>query len=221
MIEITPAILTDNLESFEMQISELFVFSKVDIDICREDFVNSKTLQISEIAKYIQEYKDVNFGFHLMVANPMEDLSLLTELGFATRELRIYIHQEIFDDSNSDLQEFRTFHWPATWTKGVCLKIETELNDADFYEEFEEIQLMTVEIGKQGGSFNEEVLETKVKRIKELGYSGTISIDGNVNLETADIIKQYPIDRVSVGSYFSSTSEDVRALKQLDQKLNS
>lgn len=214
MTEITPAILTKDIKEFESQISELYVFPKIDIDICREDFAATKTLQLSEVVEYIHQYKDVNFGIHLMVQNPKEDLDFLTENNLSDRPLRIYFHQE------SNLEYLDIFKWPELWSKCVSITLESEPKDFNYYQNFVEVQFMTVEIGNQGGEFQLGKVKSKIDHLKQIGYLGLMSIDGGVNSETAEDIAKLNLDRVSVGSYFANTSEDVEALKELDQKIN-
>ena len=78
---------------------------------------------------------------------------------------------------------------------------------------------MTVEIGSQGGKFQEEVME-KIDELRSLGYSGVVSVDGGVNLNTAKFIKNHNINRVSVGSYFSKSNDIKLARMKLELALN-
>ena len=49
---------------------------------------------------------------------------------------------------------------------------------------------------------------------------GLIALDGGVNIKTAPLLKNYPIDKVSVGSYFSKSNDLQSDLNLLNQTLN-
>src|SRR5690606_33134550 len=87
---------------------------------------------------------------------------------------------------------------------GITVKAETQMQAVEFYNQFPEVQLMTIETGKQGNPFMPAVLE-KSQWLRSEGFTGMISIDGGVSLYTAETIKSYPIDRVSVGSFLSKS----------------
>jgi pentose-5-phosphate-3-epimerase len=53
-----------------------------------------------------------------------------------------------------------------------------------------------------------------------LGYTGRISIDGGVNLTSAEEIKYWEIDRVSVGSFFQKSKDAQLAYMKLQLALN-
>ena len=216
MIEITPAILTNDPSEFSNEIEQLLGFDSIDIDVIRSDFIEGQTtLSLEDVNKLITKYRDrkISWGFHFMVKNPSKDLNELVEMGFSTSEIRVYMQQE------SDLDFMRTFEWPETWRIGISLKLETELKNLEYYSPFDEVQLMSVKVGFQGGDFQSKVFE-KVNKLRELGYKGFISLDGGVNLETAELIKKYLVNRVSVGSYFSKTDQDNKAWEKLDEVLN-
>lgn len=211
MVKITPAILTNDLEEFRSLIKDLSFTDSIDIDIVRPPFVENTTLQIIDIKDFIDTSK-TDLGFHLMVDDPKEDLYNIYNSGIDGHAARIYLHQE------SNLEYLKEFEWPANWLKAVSVKLETDLLNLDFYNQFAEVQFMSIKTGWQGSEFNPKVLD-RIKALRDLGYKGNISVDGGINLETIHLIKDAPINRISVGSYFTKAEDKVRAFKLLEDAL--
>jgi pentose-5-phosphate-3-epimerase len=210
MIEISPAILINDAYLFEKLVSSYSQagFKSVDIDIAEQPFVEHETLPLDEVLAKT-EYPEMNFGWHLMLSRPGKEVEqIIKYYRGTTHQFRIYVHQE------ADIGFLKTFDLFAL-NIGITLKEETQLRELDFYQQFPEVQMMTVPIGSQGGKFDSEAMQ-KVIDLREMGYVGKISLDGSVNLLTAKQLREYDINRVSVGSFFQK-SENL----DLDwQKLN-
>ena len=78
---------------------------------------------------------------------------------------------------------------------------------------------MSIEIGFQGNRFNKKVIK-RVEQLREIGYHKKISLDGGVNLKTANLIKGLKIDRVSVGSFFVRSKNIIKDKLKLEKALN-
>ncbi len=213
MIQITPAILTDDLEAFKSLILKFKDFESIDIDIIRSPFVENKTLQIEEIVGDLEHLSSKSVGLHFMVQDPEKDLIKLKNSNLKDHNLRIYLQQE------SNLKFLNSFDWPKNWSRAVSIKIESNLFDINYYKQFYEVQLMSVTLGWQGSEFQMEVFE-KLVNLKKMGYNGQVSLDGSVNLKTAKIIKDYAVNRVSVGSYFTKADDVSLAKMKLELALN-
>ena len=212
-MQITPAILTSNLDLFKRLLKELEFAHSIDIDITRTPFVSNITLQLEDVVNIIN-YDEQSIGFHLMVNNPIQELDLLLKSPAKDKNIRIYLHQE------SDIDFLDSFDWPQNWSKCLAIKFESSFREIEFYNQFEEIQLMSIETGGQGYAFKPGVVD-KVEELTRLGYFGKISLDGGINLETIENIKNVQIDRISVGSYFQKSQnvkESYRILKESLEK---
>lgn len=202
MINVTPAILTNDIR----EVADLFEryvelgFTSIDIDFAEESFVGNKTVGVKEVLDTISLEVPVSIGFHLMMKNPQDAVEAIMADNTSEDLIRIYVHQEadIGFLEDLDIEEESI---------GVAIMAKSELKDIEYYDNFDEIQLMTIETGKQGNPFLEDVLE-RVEELRDLGFDGDISVDGGINLKTAPLISEYEIDRVSVGSYFQ-TSKDI------------
>lgn len=213
MIEITPAILEPEFDSLLKCLDKFLEFGDIDIDICGKDFAGNETPGVERLltAEKISAYDEI--GFHFMVNDAQNQLDLLLNSYLAQKRLRIYIHQNegFLANLNSKL--------PQNWKLGVYILREEDLESLDYYSSFDEVQLMTVTIGFQGGGFDAKVLE-KVDRLRSLGYNGKVSVDGGVDLDTAKLLRSHRIDRVSVGSYFKKAKDPDLAYDELYQALN-
>lgn len=199
MIQICPAILTDNDQEFIRQIKiypSIFEQIDIDINIDNDNFKGMITADLLLIAEQSSDYSE-RLGFHLMVEKPEEVVKKLLSIDSEFKKSKFYIHQE-----SSFTKEF--LDSIPFGKRCVAVQLESSTREIEFYSQFSEVQLMTVSIGFQGQKFEESSLERAIW-LKENNYKGKISIDGGIDLNSAKVIKNYPIDRVSVGSYFSKS----------------
>ncbi len=214
MIKITPAILTSDLSTFQAQLEQYArVVNLIDIDINIENdnFGGRITVHLDDVIQLILSSEEANttkFNLHLMVDFPSEQIALINNFAFVNR---VFVHQETILGEIGDYLMFEK--------RGLAVKAESKLLDINFYKNFSEIQLMTIKTGAQGSSFKVEIM-SRVEELKKMGYKGKISIDGGVNLSTADLIKKYSIDRVSVGSFFSKSENFEKDYELLNKALN-
>ncbi len=215
MIQITPAILTNNQKELSDLLNRYLDegFHFIDIDITSADLAGEQTtLSLKDAIQVVEIPEDFSIGWHLMMKEPEESVKRLLTHFEENESLRIYVHQETDLEFLSELED-------ENYSVMVTVNVDSPLLDIDYYNQFAEVQLMTVEIGKQGAAFQQEAMN-KSEQLREWGYEGVISIDGGVNLETAQIISKYPIDRVSVGSYFQNSSDLTSDLQKLEEVLN-
>lgn len=209
---IAPAILISNLEEFERQLAIYSEFAPqidFDINVAYDDFKGIVTVELESILKKIKNSK-LNYpvlNFHLMVTHPIDYIQMILDSAISFG--KVYIHQEA-DLTGVSLDSYI----------GITIKAESSLEAIDYYNKFTEVQLMTIETGSQGNPIKPEVLE-RANWLKQNGFKGSISIDGGVNDKTIELIKRYPIDKLSVGSYFSKASDPKLNYAKLLDLLNS
>jgi pentose-5-phosphate-3-epimerase len=148
-----------------------------------------------------------------MVDDAQNQLNSLLNSSLTQKKIEIYLHQ------NEGFLATLSSKLPLNWKIGVYVLKDEELNDLNFYNNFDEVLFMTVSIGFQGGEFDTRVL-SKVDRLRSLGYNGKVSVDGGVNLETAKLLRGHNIDRVSVGNYFKKSRNVEYDYEELYQALN-
>ncbi|MDQ6984774.1 MAG: hypothetical protein Q9M91_06450 [Candidatus Dojkabacteria bacterium] len=215
-IIISPAILESDLNTFEGELNLYVNFAKqvdVDINIANDLFEGNVTTASDQVVQILKKTpEDLKFGIHLMVSEPLKEIVKFKELGLLEKCV-FYLQQE------TKIGEVLDYKERDRLSLALSIKAETPFKGLEFYNEFDEIQLMTVQIGFQGGKFIPEVLD-RVEYLKENGYKGKISIDGGVNLKTAELIREHALDRVSVGSYFSKSENLELDWMKLDLALN-
>lgn len=212
MIKICPAILTSedtNLSNLLALLTPRFEHIDIDLNVEDDSFDGKVTVELDEVIAAIEKYTN-SFTLHLMVSDPNEFVKRVEESKLSRDKIFLMLHQE------SRAEDFLN----SEFTVGVAVKAETELKDIDYYNQFSEIQLMTIETGVQGNPLKPEILN-RVEQLRENGYEGIISLDGSVNLDTAELIKQHDVDRVSVGSYFTKSNDIDTSFSQLNKALNS
>lgn len=210
MIKIVPNILSRDSSDFIKQANMLKGFSLVDIDISTTPFTDQSTISLEECIKLLSGY-DFKLSFHLMVQNPEDSIKEIIESKLKIEQ--IFIHQE------SDIEFVKKLSQETKTLLGIVIKRESRLKNIEFYSSFNSIQLMTGNFGGQGAEFDEISL-SKSLELREMGYVEEIGIDGGVNLKSAKIIKDYPVDRVSVGSYFHQSENLELDRMKLDLALN-
>ncbi len=213
MIKITPAILTSDFDDFiSLFLKYTKTFNSLDIDIAEVDFANNNTISLIDILDSGVINNSFDIGIHLMVKDPIEKIRYLILNGFKEFDnLRIYIHQE------ADIDEVEEFL--SIFKIGLVIKKNSILKDLDFYSKFNEIQLMTIDIGKQGSTFDKDSLK-RADQLRSIGFKGEISLDGGVNMESANLIRKANPDRVSVGSYFQKSKDLLSDYNNLNELLN-
>ncbi len=216
MIQVCPAILTNSKDEFTRELKEYsqhFEIIDVDINIEDDEFYGDVTVTPIEACQLIKESRvECKFNFHIMANKPEQLMYEIRDNLSAEKINKFFIHQE----SESDLLNIEGFDKSKL---AIAIKADSVLREIDFYNNFLEVQLMTVKTGKQRNPFLPVVLE-RVVTLKKEGYRGTISVDGSVNIESAKLIKEFPIKRVSVGSYFSKSADVKESLIELEKILN-
>ncbi|MFS8130426.1 MAG: hypothetical protein ACMG57_00455 [Candidatus Dojkabacteria bacterium] len=213
MIKVCPAILTDKKSVFESQMktySALFDTIDIDVNVKVDNFKGKVTVPVEIFIPILEKYPKTEFNIHLMTEFPLEEIKK-TVNSTIFKKLRFIIHQE----SRFDKQ---IFSFLGRSKIAATLEVGSDLESINFYKKFSEVQLMTVDVGYQGAKFEEKILK-KANKLRDMGFDGIISIDGGVNLNTAEIIKKYPIKRLSVGSYFSKSNDIETDLKELNDAL--
>lgn len=222
MIDIVPAILPKNYEDLKNKVALVRgIVPTVQIDICDGIFVKNKTwpfstggfqddrfLRIMNEEEGIPFWEDIDYELDLMVADAVENFDIYTKLG----SKRIIFHLEAV----GNLENFRDFlegmdvYVRDAIEIGVAINIKTLVekifplvNLIDF------VQFMGIEkIGFQGEKFEEEVLD-KIKSFKRNYSNLIVSVDGGVDFDSAEKLKESGVDRLVCGSVIFK-SEDIR-----------
>lgn len=165
------------------------------IDVMDGKFVDNKKFPI-EVVKDIKSICKKQMDIHLMVDN------IDTVLDYSKLEpYFLTFHVEIIKD-NSIIKLLKEKGIKV----GLAINPETDIellmpyvNDIDL------VLFMSVKPGKGGQDFKTEVLD-KIKSFKErVNNNIIISIDGGINNNTIDLVKEAGCDMVVSGSYITNS----------------
>lgn len=185
-MEIFPAILTDNLDTYKSQIKQTESFSdEVDIDVIDDSIFPGKTLELEEM---LAIETSLVRHIHLMVKEPKEQIE--TALRYGARSIIVH--------GKANLEWVNFDEIPIQM--GVSIAPETPISDIEVHlPTLSLVQIMTVVPGKQGGDLLKEQYK-KVGMLRALSFSGTIKADGGISEATISDIEEAGFDSVSVGS---------------------
>lgn len=204
-----PTILEESKEGFSQQLQKLSpFFSYFQIDVTDGVFVDNKTVQIEEIIPVINDLgskiKDLKLDFDLMVKNYQQEIEKLQELKSFISIKNIFINFSLSPDLEKLTRQYN-------FNFGLSISPENTINELrkkyqlDFISP---IQIMSVNLGRQGNPFIPETLG-KVNQLRQAGYQSEIFIDGGINNKTIPLMlsQQYKPNIACVGSYLTKTSE--------------
>jgi len=193
-MQINPAILVKKTSDLLLQACDVVDYvTELDIDII--DWTRTKTHTLN-VREALNNKIPVKLNFDLMMEHPKE---AVMELIYDKRVKNIIINPEC-KENIEELINLIHFHRKKA---GMSLNPDSEVELVQPYiHDLDLIQIYTVEPGSQGNPFLPARLDI-IANVKLFGYKGKISVDGGINLDTVETIKQYPVDILSVGSYLS------------------
>ena len=206
-MQIIPAILPKNQTELNTKVKKLLgLVSYVQVDVCDEKFVSSKT-QFQTLSNIDQ----IEYELDLMISEPEQTINDYIEM----QPARIIAHLE----SVKDVQKLflRLEQVRGIIEIGLSISNDTEnsllekyIDDCDF------IQLMGIaKIGSQGNSFDERVLE-KIDYFYKKYPEMVISVDGSVNIETIKKLADAGATRFVCGSSIFGDGEVVENIEKLE-----
>lgn len=180
----------------------------VHCDLCDGKYVETKNFTISQINKDLA-MTSKPLDVHLMCKDPIKYIDTFAMLNTET----IIIH----------LNSCKNFEETINYIKNIGLKVGIALNPDEkvtdiipYLNDIDEVLVMSVIPGKGGQPFMESVLPTieVLGKLKE-NYSFIIAVDGGINNQTINYLKNLPVDMVISGSYITQSENFNEAIKGL------
>lgn len=178
------------------------------IDIGDNQFVPNATIGLEEV----EENLDKDFYVHLMVNKPEDIISFWLEL----ENLRgVVFHIESTKSPEELISKIKF----ANKEVFVGMKPDTSIDSLDpLLPLVDGVHFMTVSPGFYGSEF----IEAMVPRIKEFHLKHpnvVIQVDGGVNLETIEGLREAGASRFIVGSFILNSVNVGKAIEELQSKV--
>lgn len=170
------------------------------LDIMDGSMTKNSTFDF-KMVREINTKSTIFLDCHLMVKNPQIEKYLCAQVNLLT------VHFEAYDNKNkliNDLEKIRKRKALA----GLSICPKTKVEDIEFLKDYIDVLLiMSVEIGEYGQSYI-KTTNLKIQTAKILLPNVLIEVDGGVNEDNIELLKELGVDIVAVGgSFFNSTNK--------------
>lgn len=194
--------LKTTIESIEKTDAEY-----IHVDVMDGNFVENKTYEYQELESILKDAKKP-LDVHLMVENPIKYIIDYKNL----KPEFITIHSEI----NQNIEDLIDLIHSYGIKAGISIKPKTSIEDIEnLLNKIDNILIMSVEPGKGGQKYIDS--EDKINKLKilreENNYNYLISIDGGINNETIEKVKN--VDFVISGSFICMSDDYQEKINEL------
>lgn len=220
-MNIFPSILTDSETQAQEQLticSESGLVQAVQVDVIDGYFVENMTIFPGSLEG--MEFEDLEVDFHLMTQEPLDFVREIADFKDQIPVRAVIGQIEQMSSQELFVDEVRRNNWSI----GFSLNLHTPLESVDesLWERINVIQLMAVEAGVQGQKLNQYIftkLEELHELIREKNLEIEIMVDGGVNLENINKLREYGVATVTPGSYLWKSRDFVEAFQNLEAEV--
>lgn len=204
-MEVSASILSADFLNLEEDIKLLdnYQVDTLHIDIMDGYFVDNVTWGAA-IVECIKKITEIPLDIHLLIEKPERKLKKYIELN----PNFIYIHPESTKFIRKNLLDIRSSGIKA----GLALKLETPIETImHCMDILDGVLLLSCDEGFGGNPFNELVIN-KIKKINSLNTNNKkieIVIDGGINEETSQIVKEAGATKIITGSYLFENRNNI------------
>lgn len=185
------------------------------IDVMDGEFVENNTIELmKDYADTIKNISNIPLDIHLMV----KDVKKYVDMFSACEPKIIHFHIEAIDSKEDVLN---TINYIKENNCKVGLAINPKTNIESIYEYLpliHTVMIMSVEPGKGGQKFIEDSLQ-KIQELKKYlndeNLDCEIEVDGGVNYEVAESLKNVGADIVVVGSFLINSKDYKFAINKI------
>ncbi|MBE5746314.1 MAG: ribulose-phosphate 3-epimerase [Clostridiales bacterium] len=171
------------------------------LDIMDGSLTENKTF-LADTVKQINKNSTFFLDCHLMINEPKDIVKDYVKAGANI----VTVHFEAFENKQ-DLLETLQYLKNKNVIVGLSIYPTTKIEDIILFENyFDLLLIMSVEIGKYGQNFINSTLDKIIEAKTKLKYK-LIEVDGGINLNNIELIKNAGADIVVVGSSFKNAEE--------------
>lgn len=207
-IKISPSILSLPLEKISENLQEIQEeIDFVHIDVMDGKFVTNETngLEMFHIAK---KSCNLPMDVHLMVENPMAVVSDYLGADIITFHREAV---ETIEEAKQVLKKIKSLGAKA----GISIKPNTSVTTLNgLLEAVDLILIMTVEPGYGGQKWIPETL-LKIEKLRNIGFTKWIEVDGGIHTENAKLVKEKGADILVAGTAIFSASDKQKVIEEL------
>ena len=171
----------------------------IHVDVMDGKFVKNKSLPF-KVIRNIHKYTNKRLDVHLMVKKPLKFISDYATLN--TEFITIHIETKGIDKALDLIEAYGI-------KTGISLKPNTPLDALDPYlDRIDLILIMSVEPGRGGQEFMEDTIDRVKevrKKLNDVKSKALISVDGGINEEVAEKLKD--ADILVSGNYILSSDD--------------
>lgn len=194
MLEIAPSVLAAHPLYVARDVKKVIDAGAriLHLDIMDGHFVPNLSFGPAMVKALRDEFPGILLDVHLMLSEPGRYLKAFMQAGAD----QITIHSEIDADVPALLQQIRY----AGLGAGVSIKPETLATQlAPYLKLLDLVLIMSVEPGFGGQKLMPETLP-KLRELRQMGFQGTLSVDGGVNQANSQQVKDAGATRLVMGT---------------------
>lgn len=217
MVEVSTSILSADRENslgvfYNLEVAKTNYFH---IDVMDGEFVENNTIELmQEYVGQIKQISNTPLDIHLMV----KDVKIFVNSYIPYEPNTITFHLEACENEEESKEIIRYIH-DNHIKAGMAIKPNTSVEEIYKYLPYiNSVLVMTVEPGKGGQKLIPETID-KVKKIKEYIESNNIDIDievdGGVNLENVEKLKEAGANIIVVGTAIINSKDYNKTIEEI------
>jgi len=127
------------------------------------------------------------------------------------------LHFETLDDPSGTIRRFKDRGFSVSLASNPDTSLEEVL---PYLDDVDGVLVLTVNPGKYGAQFRPDALE-KVRRLRDMGMSISIEVDGGINSETIVVARDAGADVFASGSFILKSDDAGERIRMLREALAS